>query len=87
MTDACAFYRLVYSAATFLAIGLGTFGTLADGAAPGGKLKMGRWVGHVSLEGREEAFAATLDTLTVQPDDAAEFPYLGGMHTWLEETP
>lgn len=45
-------------------------------AAPGGELKMGRWVGHVALEGREEAFATTLDTLIVQPDDATQFPFL-----------
>lgn len=44
--------------------------------APGGELKMGRWVGHVEIDGRSEAFAATLETHIVQPDDAALFPRL-----------
>lgn len=48
----------------------------ARGDEARGKLKFGRYVGWIDLEGADESLAVTLDTYLDQPDDVTQFPRL-----------
>lgn len=65
-----------YAGTLLVAMATSTSPSFAEARVPGGELMLGRWVGYLQPEGRQDALALTMDSYLYKPDGIDAFQRL-----------